>query len=61
MTLMTKRKYRFADEYLDRYAAKIFTYKIFKVDGQRYANMRINPRKHRDAQQWAFAPKQEEN
>jgi hypothetical protein len=59
---MKKSKYRFGLEYLDRYAAKIFTYKILKdkETGKRYASMRITARKHRDAQQWAYAGKKGE-
>lgn len=60
---MKKSKFRFGLEYLDRYAAKIFTYKILtdKTTGNRYASMRILPRKHRDAQQWAYSGKKENN
>lgn len=56
---MTKRKYRFGLEYLDQYVSKVFTYKIRKDGDKRYAIMRITPRKHRDAQQWAYVPKAE--
>lgn len=60
---MKKRKFRFGLEYLDQYAAKVFTYKIHtdKETGKRYATMRITPKKHRDAQQWAYAVKEGEN
>jgi len=48
---MVKRKYRFAEDYLDSYGKKIFTIRRYR---NKPTTMRINARKHRDAQQWAY-------
>lgn len=52
---MTKRKYRFGDDYLLQYGRKIF--KITRKRGGLALKMVVIPRKHRDAQQWAYVSK----
>ena len=49
---MAKSKYRFGDDYLLAYARKIF--KISYKSGGKALKMIVLPRKHRDAQQWAY-------
>lgn len=52
---MGKRLFRFGPEYELAYARKIF--KIVWVNGGKNLKMTIRPRKHRDAQQWAYRGK----
>lgn len=51
------KRFRFGNDYLDRYVERIFQYKVVTVDGERYAKMQIRPRRHRDGQQWAYRGK----
>lgn len=52
---MAKRLYRFGDDYLLSYGRKIF--KMTWINSGKNITLRVKPRKHRDAQQWAFNPK----
>lgn len=52
---MAKRLYRFGDDYLLAYGRKIM--RITWINSGKNVELRVIPRKHRDAQQWAYHPK----
>lgn len=53
---MSKKTFRFGDEYLLAYGRAIFKIKRHRTKAP---TMRINARKHRDAQQWAYVVRED--
>lgn len=51
---MAKKKFRFGDEYLDAYGRAVFRVRRYR---SKAPTLRLNSRKHRDAQQYAYVLK----
>jgi hypothetical protein len=49
---MVKRRFNFGDDYLAVYAKAVFK---IKRHGKHKVDLILQPRRHRDAQQWAYS------